>query len=469
MPKLDGYALAVLIVEDDGITLERHRVILESAALGQEVLTLERGKEALPLLRRRDVGVVLLDLTLPDASGEELLAAIKEEQPQVQVIIVTAADDVATAVRCMKAGAFNYLSKPVEPAKLVTNVKNALELRTLEIENRLLADRLMHERLPAGPAFRTIVTRNDAMLRIFKYIDAIARSPKVVLITGETGTGKELIARAVHEAGGRSGGFHAVNAAEFDEAMFSDAIFGHRKGAFTGAEDRRRGLLETAGEGTLFLDEIGDLSPRVQVKLLRLIESGEFYALGSDTPSRSGARIVAATNRPLEAAVAAGSFRRDLFYRLSVHRIHLPPLRDRKEDLPLLVDHFVKRASLELGLQSCPVHSPALLQKLAAYDYPGNIRELEAMIFDAVSRSAGRCLDSDDLFPTLAGPAEASEPSVPGLAFPKKLPTAREARDTLYAEALRRSGGNQSAAARLIGISQQTLSAWVSLRTLPEE
>jgi DNA-binding NtrC family response regulator len=305
------------------------------------------------------------------------------------------------------------------------------------------------------------------MLAIFKYIEAVARSPKVVLITGETGTGKELIARAVHAASGRPGELLAVNTAELDDAMFSDALFGHKKGSYTGAEERRKGLVETAGSGSLFLDEIGDLGPRAQMKLLRLLESGEYLPIGADVPSVTDVRVIAATNRDLEAAVAAGTFRRDLFFRLTVHRVRLPPLRERMDDLPLLFDHFLAKAASELGLPEPPSYPPRLLERMAAYDFPGNVRELEAMVFDAASRRSGRCLDTRT-FTGLAALRSAKRGAAPrqvpvpfATEFPATLPSARALLDKLYATALERTGGSQSAAARLIGVSQQTLSNWM--------
>lgn len=468
MPKTNGFALAVLVVDDDEISCERARAILESAGIQQDIVAIHDGIQTLPALRNRDFGVVLLDLTLPSGSGEEILTVLRAERPEIPVIVVTGSDDTETAVRCMKAGAFDYLVKPVEPSKLAADVRVALEMRTLQIENRLLADRFLKGGDTVGPAFHDIVTQNRTMLTIFKYIEAIARSPKVVLVTGETGTGKELIAQAIHKASGRSGELLAVNTAELDDAMFSDTLFGHKKGAYTGAEERRKGLVEAAGSGTLFLDEIGDLGPRTQTKLLRLLEAGEYLPIGSDVPSRTDVRIIAATNRDLEAAVAAGTFRRDLFFRLSLHRVRLPPLRERMDDLPLLFDHFLKKAAAELGLGSPPEYSARHLARMANYDFPGNIRELEAMVFDAVSRSVGRCLDSRRFRGLTAlrsaqrsSTSTVTAPLRDAIDFPSTLPTARDLMDKLYAAALSRTGGSQSAAAKLIGVSQQTLSNWM--------
>lgn len=466
--RTSGFALSVLIVEDDDIVRDAHCAVLETAGIEQDLLTLSDGADVIPTIRSRDVGVVLLDLSLPGTSGERVLASIREENPHIPVVIVTGSDEIGSAVRCMKAGAFDYLEKPVEPSRLVATVRTALEMRSLQIENRLITDRFLGRNREIGPAFRSIVTQDQGMIATFKYAEAIARSPKVVLITGETGTGKELFARAIHRASGRPGELLAVNTAEFDETMFSDVLFGHRKGAYTGAEERRKGIVEAAGAGTLFLDEIGDLGLRVQAKLLRLLESGEYLPIGTDEPSRTSVRVIAATNRDLESAVADGSFRRDLFFRLSVHRVRIPPLREREGDLPLLFDHFLAKAAADIGLPSVPRYDRGVLSDLEKYDFPGNVRELENLVYDAVSGSPGGTLDGHRFRDLPRRSAPHTSPETGGSAgqecsgdqFPRDLPSARELQDRLYRAAMERTGGSQSAAARLIGVSQQTLSNW---------
>jgi two-component system nitrogen regulation response regulator GlnG len=457
-----GFALPVLVVEDDEIQCVQTEQIIERAGINQEVFFLHTGERVLQFLRDKDAGVVLLDLTLPDRNGESLLEEIRRGFPQVPVIIVTASEDVSTAVRCMRKGALDYLIKPIEPNKLVADIKVALEMRILEIENRLLTDRFLKDGDEVSPVFEGIVTRNSAMRSIFKYIEAIAKSPKVVLITGETGTGKELVAQAIHAASGRPGQMLAVNAAELDDSMFSDTLFGHRKGAYTGADERRKGLVEAAGEGTLFLDEIGDLGMQAQTKLLRFLESGESLPIGIDVPAKTKVRVVTATNRDIDAAAAGGTFRRDLYYRLSVHRIRIPPLRERREDISLLLDHFLRTAAAELGLAAAPAYPPSFPEQLENYDFPGNVRELGALVFDAVSRSSGATLDTTVFRNLPEGPhrADGADCADVGL-FSQKLPRARLLLDDLYATALERTGGNQNAAAKLIGVSQQTLSSWL--------
>jgi DNA-binding NtrC family response regulator len=301
-------------------------------------------------------------------------------------------------------------------------------------------------------------------------VEAVAASPRPLLITGETGVGKELVARAVHALSGRKGNFVPVNVAGLDDHVFADTLFGHRKGAFTNALEARAGLLEQAAGGTLFLDEIGDLSAASQVKLLRLLQDGEYLPLGADIAKRSDARAVVATNQDLESARNSGRFRKDLYYRLCGHRVHLPPLRERREDLPVLLDHFLGEAARSLEKRR-PTPPDELHTLLAVYPFPGNVRELESMVFNAVSlHSAGKL--SMDAFkaviferqPALAGEAEGREP--PGrLLFPERLPTLKQVEDALVEEALRRAGGNQSIAATLLGITRQAMNKRVNKAT----
>jgi DNA-binding NtrC family response regulator len=419
------------------------------------------------ILARQEVEIMLLDLWMPHLSGEELLRRIAVDHPGLPVIVVTGADDVDTAVKCMREGAFDYIVKPVEASRLVGSVKRGIELRELHRENERLKARVLTGRLSRPEAFAGIVTVSPAMHAIFRYVEAVAASPRPLLITGETGVGKELVARAVHALSGRKGNFVPVNVAGLDDHVFADTLFGHRKGAFTNALEARAGLLEQAAGGTLFLDEIGDLSAASQVKLLRLLQDGEYLPLGADIAKRSDARAVVATNQDLESARNSGRFRKDLYYRLCGHRVHLPPLRERREDLPVLLDHFLGEAARSLEKRR-PTPPDELHTLLAVYPFPGNVRELESMVFNAVSlHSAGKL--SMDAFkaviferqPALAGEAEGQEP--PGsLLFPERLPTLKQAEDALVEEALRRAGGNQSIAASMLGITRQAMNKRVN-------
>ena len=455
--------LPVMLVDDEAQALTSFEVTLRSAGINHFICCGD-SREVTPVLGRQEIEIMLLDLWMPHVSGEELLRQITADYPDVPVIIVTGADDVETAVKCMKQGALDYIVKPVEKNRLVSSVKRGIELRELHRENQLLKSRILSDRLSRPEAFADIITLSPAMRSIFQYTEAVALSPRPVLITGETGVGKELVARALHVLSGRKGAFVPVNVAGLDDHVFADTLFGHKKGAFTGAMEGRPGLLEQTASGTLFLDEIGDLSAVSQVKLLRLLQEGEYLPLGSDVAKRSDARIVVATNQDLEAARNSGRFRKDLYYRIYGHHIHLPPLRDRREDLSVLLDHFLEKAAAGLGKKK-PTPPDELIKLLAVYHFPGNVRELESMVFNAVSLHASGKLSMDafkaEIFknqPALAGDLmEKAAESEGQMAFPERLPTLKQIEQLLIDEALRRADGNQSIAARMLGITRQAL------------
>lgn len=452
----------VLVVDDDTISLTITCAALRKAGLNN-IMTCTDSRQVMERVTQHAVGIIFLDLVMPYVSGEELLAALSRDHPEVLVIILTATEEVDTAVRCIQAGAFNYLTKPLDFERLFTIVKNALALQELQQENRALR-RSASSAAPSRPeVFAGIITRNTKLLQIFGYVESIAATAEPVLITGETGVGKDLLAQAIHALSNRQGSLVAVNVAGLDDAVFSDTLFGHSKGAFTGAERVRKGLIEQASSGTLFLDEIGDLTAASQSKLLRLLQSSDYFPLGSDTPKHSNARVVSATNRDLWQLAKEEKFRKDLNFRLRTHHLHIPPLRERLDDLPLLVDHFLEEAAQQFGKPGLQA-SRALLTLLEKYDFPGNIRELRTMMFDAVGRT-----DSTTLTPrvlesyldqNLAHLAPAPEPDRDEelIHFTSRLPTLKKATHLLIDEALRRSAGNQTAAARLLGVSQQALS-----------
>jgi len=319
---------------------------------------------------------------------------------------------------------------------------------------------------PAHPeAFREIITVDAAMLAIFRYAEAIAPTSLPILITGETGVGKELVARAIHTLSRRTGSFVAVNVAGLDDTLFADTLFGHVRGAYTGADSTREGMVSKAEAGTLFLDEIGDLNPASQIKLLRLLQEREYYPLGTDRPRPTAARFVFATNLDIAKETAEGRFRKDLLYRLRSHHIHIPPLRERTGDLPALVDHLLDRASQDVG-KNRPTVPKELLPLLGSYHFPGNIRELEGLIFDAMVRHRSGVLSLAS-FRSAIGERETSfeerrgGTSTNGKENPfgtwRTLPTLKEASSFLIEESLRRSKGNQEAAARLLGLTRTTL------------
>ena len=453
----------VLLVDDEKQALDSFEMALRSARMSHFVRC-QDSREVMPYLSRQEAEVILLDLWMPHVSGQDLLQAIRKEFPEVPVIVITGANEVETAVECMKLGAFDYMVKPVEKSRLVGGVIRAIELRELQRENKSLKAHVLSDKLEHPEAFSEIITCSRGMRSIFQYIEAVSASPRPLLITGETGVGKELVARAVHTVSGRKGGFIPVNVAGLDDNVFADTLFGHTKGAFTGADHARSGLLEQASEGTIFLDEIGDLSAASQVKLLRLLQDGEFFPLGSDMAKRSDARIVVATNQDLEERQVSGAFRKDLYYRLYDHHIHIPPLRDRKEDLPFLLEHFLNKASDSLGKKK-PTPPPELITLLSNHLFPGNIRELESMIFDAVSNHRSGKL-SMDLFkrhifregqPIVTDLEQRLDEVGAPISFSQKLPTLKQAEHFLIAEAMRRAEGNQSIAAMSLGISRQAL------------
>jgi DNA-binding NtrC family response regulator len=453
----------LFLVDDDETALALYRTVLEYH--GERNLVLFRdGGEVSAHLARTGCSLLLLDLHMPGVSGRQVLEDIRREHPQVPVVVVTADDAVETAVECMKLGAFDYLTKPVEKNRLWAVVRHALELTELQQEVGRISSRFMSDRLGHPEAFENIVTNSDSMKAIFRYVEAIAASPRPVLLTGESGTGKELVARAIHALSEREGSFVAVNAASLDDTMFSDTLFGHVRGAYTGAEGERRGLVEAASGGTLFLDEIGDLQSGSQVRLLRLLQEEEYYPLGCDQIRKASARIIAATNADLQQRQAQGAFRKDLYFRLMAHHIEIPPLRERFEDLPLLVERFLEQAAeaLDRKKPSVPKELYALLE---THGFPGNVRELQSMIFDAVGRQRGNVLPlamfkeyMEKLRGERGAPRTVSSSGQPHISYTGVFPTLRETEEFFVREALRRSKGNQSLAAQLLGINQSTLS-----------
>lgn len=452
----------ILLVDDEEGLLKSASLALRTSGF-QSVLTCSDSRKVADLLKENQVHVVVLDIMMPHISGQELLHDIVENHPELPVVMMSSVNEIETVVQCMQAGAFDYLDKPVENLRLVTTLTRALEYQDISKENLVLKDSLLNDNLKNPSYFSKIITKNKAMISIFKYTESIALTSRAVLISGETGTGKELIAQAVHDLSGRQGEYVTVNVAGLDDNLFSDALFGHKKGAFTGAEQLRRGLIEKAEAGTLFLDEIGDLSIPSQVKLLRLLQEGEYYPLGSDSKKMSQARIVVATSQNIRELVVKGSFRKDLYYRLQAHQIHLPPLRQRRDDLLILIEHFISLASQSLNKKE-PVLSEEFFQQLSSHTFPGNIRELESIIFDAVSQHEdGELILKDHKLDSLDQVQEL-EPA-PLIADQKRLvfedpfPTIDEAVNKLVLTVLEKNRGNQTATAQELGITRQGLTS----------
>jgi DNA-binding NtrC family response regulator len=458
-----SFARSVLLVDDDLQSLYLSRQILQKAEF-ETIFVLSDSREVSSFLESHNVSIILLDLVMPFLTGQELLVTLSKEYPETGVIVMSSADEIDTVIDCMKMGAIDYLLKPVSPHRLVASVRKGFELNALKDETCRLKKSLLDDTLEHEEAFADIISRNQKMRTIFRYIEAIGRSREPVLVTGETGAGKELIARAIHKVSGRKGRFVAVNAAGLDDMMFSDTLFGHSKGAFSSADSSRTGLVASAEGGTLFLDEIGDLQELSQVKLLRILQEKTYYPLGDDQLKKTNARIICATNRDLKKLIVEKRFRKDFYYRLLAHKIHLPPLKERKDDLPLLLDHFLTKAAREMGKKK-PVLSQELYTLLASYHFPGNIRELRAMVYDAVSCHAKGKL-SLQCFRKIIGEQQvvqdvfiASHESE-GISLVSKdghFPTLKECEQQLIVEALRLAESNQSIAASLLGISRQAL------------
>ena len=461
-------AFGVLLVDDEPPWLRSLTMTLEGPGAISNVRQLSDSREVLPLLAGEDIGLILLDLTMPHLSGEELLSAISEEHPEISVIVLSGLNQIETAVRCMRMGAFDYLVKTDEEDRIVDSVRRAIRMQELQRENKEMRRRFLHDRLECPEAFAPIVTDNKGMRSIFQYIEAVAKSTQPILITGESGVGKELIARAVHTLSRSQGPLVSVNVAGLDDNMFADTLFGHRKGAFTGADETRSGMVEQAAEGTLFLDEIGDLSLSRQVQLLRLLQEGEYFPLGSDLPKQLKARIVVATHQDLSEKRNAGSFRKDLYYRLRAHHVHIPPLRQRKDDLPLLLDHFLEESARVFAKRK-PSYPKELVTLLATYSFPGNLRELRSMVYDAMSVHNSYMLSMNTFL--LAMEVQGEKPQPPAgvknqnvFLGSEEIPTLSEAVEQLVAEAMRRADNNQSIASRLLGISQPALSKRLKLQ-----
>jgi DNA-binding NtrC family response regulator len=457
-------SFGILLVDDEEAWLRSLSMTLALSGGISNTVRCSDSREVLGILAGKGIGLVLLDLNMPNLSGEALLRAIVQEHPEIPVIVISGLNQVETAVECMKRGGFDFFVKTVEEERLVQGVQRAIRMIELQRENREMQTRFLSDRLDHPEAFAEIVTGDPAMRPIFRYIEAVSKSSQPVLITGESGVGKELVARTIHRLSRDREKLVSVNVAGLDDNVFSDTLFGHTRGAFTGAEVARKGMVEHAANGTLFLDEIGDLSVPSQVKLLRLLQEGEFFPLGSDLPKRMNARVVVATHHDLAAKQGSGGFRKDLYYRLCAHHVHIPALRERPGDIVPLLHHFLEEAAQELGKKkpTIPKELPVLLGN---YPFPGNVRELRSMVYDAMSLHESRMLSMDSFKRAMDQqgfhPVERSAAAGPAggvFVAGEPLPPAREVVDLLIADAMKRAAGNQSIAARLIGISQPALS-----------
>jgi two-component system nitrogen regulation response regulator GlnG len=455
----------LLIVDDEPSILHAFRRAFARASV--EVLTAESAKEGLALADSRKPDVVILDIQLPDLTGLEALRRLREKDARRPVIFITGNSTTDTAIEAMKLGAYEYLLKPLDLALLRQVVERALAISRL-----MQSPVVMANDEPVDDRADAIIGRCPAMQEVYKAIGRVAEQDVTVLITGASGTGKELVARALYGHGRRAAGpFLAINCAAIPDPLLESELFGHEKGAFTGADRRRIGKFEQCSGGTLFLDEVADLSPPTQAKLLRLLQERTFERLGGNETLKADVRILAATNHDLPAAVAAGRFREDLYYRLSVFSIHLPPLRERGDDLTLLVHHYLRRYSRELG-KDVQAIAPEALEILRGYGWPGNVRELQSVLKQALLQAAGSILVPDFLpawlhHGTGAVIPAAEAPDQEWARFVEER--LRSGSDQLYEESLQRmerqvltqvlrhTAGNQLRASKILGITRGSL------------
>jgi two-component system response regulator HydG len=435
----------ILVVDDDSA----NRVTLERL-LGREgfdVSPAASGREGLEILRSRSVDLVLTDLKMPGMSGLDLLRAVRTLDPDVEVVVMTAYGTVETAVEAMKDGAYDFLSKPLRRLELVTTVKQALEKRALQLENRALRERLGE--IGEGE----LVGRSDVMRSLLDEIEQVAPADATVLLVGESGTGKGRLARLLHGMSRRKDSpLVTVNCAAIPESLLESELFGYERGAFTGAVGRKVGRFDLARGGTLFLDEITELAPAIQVKLLRVLQEGDYERVGGTETLHADVRVIAATNRDIEAEVEAGRFRQDLFYRLNVIRIDVPPLRQRAGDVPLFAQHFLVRLAKKNRKENVRAFTPEALDALNSWEWPGNVRELE----NAIERAVVLCRDDVVGLEHLPKGMRAGRGAKQWLSFEVGTQLKQVERQMIE-ETLRYTSGDKSLAASLLGITARTI------------
>lgn len=433
----------ILIVDDDPDVQDVLKDRLES--LGYRAVPALTGRQGLELLDKESAQMVFLDIELPDMNGLEALKAIRKRQNDVAVVIVTAYGTIERAVQAMKDGAYDFIQKPLKPGYVALIVERAMERERLKREVEILSGE-------AGERYHLVVAKSSNMNLAVDSAKMAATTKSTVLLLGESGTGKELFARAIHKWSERkSEPFIAVNCVGLSKELFESELFGHEKGAFTGAHQLKKGKMELAHGGTVFLDEIGDISPEIQTKLLRFLQEKEFERVGSTKPIQVDVRIIAATNRKLVELVKEGRFRDDLYYRLNVVPIALPALRERKEDIPVLVDYFLQRFSKETKKNFTEV-TPEAMQRLLTYDWPGNARELANVIERAIVLGWGPQINLQDLSPVIA--SKAPDALVDDVPYREALDACRQ---QIILRTLSRTQGNRAAAAKLLGIERRHL------------
>jgi DNA-binding NtrC family response regulator len=443
----------ILVIDDDQAVLNYLNIFLLQTGTF-DVTTLANSAKAYDLLKDNHYDILLLDMDMPEVTGLDILKNIQDNAIGIETIVLTGVEDIELAVSAMKLGAVEYLIKPVDNERLLSLINTVVEKRRTQ---RIMDQEItVSTDLKFKEAFKDIVTQNEKMHKIFSVVEKMAQTDSSILIWGESGTGKELIARAVHRISKRSrGSFIAVNAGAFANELFASEFFGVNQGAFTGATSSKRGFMEEADKGTLFLDEIGELALPIQVKLLRVLQEGEFFRLGSTKNLKVDVRIIAATNKNLHEEIKKGSFRKDLFYRLTMNSVYLPPLRERKDDIPLLSMHFLRRFSVLNDKKIDKISDPAM-RLLTNYDYPGNVRELmniinSAVIIESLNEIRKKSLPNYFL----------EDSSVLADAGPLEMPlkTLEDVEKDHIRKILGHTGGNKTKAAQILGISRVNLIA----------
>jgi DNA-binding NtrC family response regulator len=439
----------VLVVDDDEGLLLSIKATLVSSGLPEPALVSD-SRRVMDLVGEYDFQLILLDLMMPNLSGMEVLREIKEHSPHVECVIVSAIDDVTSAVKAMSLGASDYLVKPLNSDKLVALVNRTLEKHTVQNELQRLGSKKVFSNLKNPEAFADIIAEDEAMALIFHQVEAVAGTDYSVVISGESGTGKEMLARVIHKLSNRSSApFYAVNMASFSKTIFEDEFFGHAKGAYTDAASDKMGFFEAAHGGTLFLDEITELDPSLQGKLLRVIEERELYRLGSTEIRNVDVRIIAATNRDINEEIVRGAFRADLYYRINMYNIKVPPLRDRQKDILPIARHFLK-IHADLNYKKIRSLSPELEQRLITYSYPGNVRELENIIAAAVLQEKGETI-------SLASTLNLLPYEGPERRRHVELLTLEELEKRHIEKVLEIAGGNRLKAAKILGVNVSTV------------
>jgi DNA-binding NtrC family response regulator len=443
----------VLVIDDDPAVLN-YFTVLFAQAQRYEAEFLSESTRALEAISSGGFDLILLDMDMPQVHGREILSRVRKDHPEIEVIVITGVDDVPLAVESMKAGAYDYLCKPIDEARLLITLDRALERSRLRVEILRLRDRASLEGLQHKDEFQAILTQNKGFLRVLQRADQIAESDNYVLIWGESGTGKELVARAIHQVSRRRGHpFIPVNAGTFAAELFSSEFFGHEKGAFTGAIRSKRGFFEEADGGTLFLDEIGELELPIQSKLLRVLQEREYFRVGSTEIRDADVRIIASTNKDLTSEIEKGRFRRDLYYRLNICSVYLPPLREREGDVELLAYFFFDKHN-RLNSKTISLIERDVIELLDVYDYPGNVRELENIIAEAVVVEKGQTLTRRSLPRYFLDTVASSQISLVPAAERKTLAE-------VEAEHIRRTlaltAGNRTATAQILGVSRMGL------------